>query len=652
MTSSKIDFTYFVLRANLLKRKLAMGNRKVTDVHSPEFIVEQVIPLLLECLSDVSEYPKARILKSSKIPLIPILIKHLTHTDLITVLSKIKHFHVKGKARHHWWCCSLHRLVANYIAPSIFDSLFNVYDDKILLKFLFIYEGKMSGEQKLKLIIKLDESGRLNRHFIKAILPQRVSLDRLTFETQLVKDILNRLQDRPELFIATFGRLPYTPKKNLKLFSDFSSVETKWKWFLSEEGCIYEKENFESITLSLAFGNSVVPGGVEPAHHYFSAYLKNVETLPKKYWSRAMNAFFCFHYGKQFDLESAKLLYESDAAKRILIVILRNGIIPYYRFNYEYVKYGVENGVLQYFKYNPKLSADTQLVSFSQLYNSLKPYYSRDDINAMLKGCITRDFIPQYLRKRKRSYCGDIFFCSFPNDSLRISDWKELCFRGFKTGKFGCYFSSVIKQRSIAEAKQLMEGMKMIENAQDRTIENIVGFYWKDYDNRSLECLMRVVFNPEIISAKFRTYLWLENSISSYGFKMKLDLKNCQGYGIGSGEGSSTSCDVNEIQKRIDKIIMEGEETKSRWKCMLQAYPGDLIRNLKFWEYLSKDFYDEVRKKNPGQKFFRTLEKQEGKRALILLHTIMNTYFDSNRLHFNGQYEVNSTYFWSKILSL
>lgn len=38
----------------------------------------------------------------------------------------------------------------------------------------------------------------------------------------------------------------------------------------------------------------------------------------------------------------------------------------------------------------------------------------------------------------------------------------------------------------------------------------------------------------------------------------------------------------DEVQKCIDKIILQRKETKSRWKCLFQAHSGDLIKNLKF----------------------------------------------------------------------
>ena len=154
-----------------------------------------------------------------------------------------------------------------------------------------------------------------------------------------------------------------------------------------------------------------------------------------------------------------------------------------------------------------------------------------------------------------------------------------------------------------------------------------------------MDCVLREAFNPDILSFMFRYYLL---SVDNFYFNMKLDLttKPLQHGEVDGSEEMKTN-------KLIEELIKDDLDDRSKWRCLLAAPPRALIRSHAFWKYLSRDFFKEICSLAP----LKALEEQEGKSTLALLHTIMNTYFDSIRLLFNAEYDVNYSYFWSKLYS-
>ena len=469
--------------------------------------------MFLECLADEDQYSKAFSLKPPKIPLIRLLMKHLSHNYLITVLCRFKHHEIEAKdKKKSKWCCSLHMHVAKYINQPILDALLNVSDDRIILDFLLIYKRRINHKKRLELIIKLSEVGRLNKPIIKAIFTNNYQRKR-GWDKAMLLGTLQHLQHRQELFIAMFRRLPSSMKSEVNLEENYLSIEPKWKWFLIAEDVGFNSDKFESLTLSLAYNNPFVPEGVERAHYFVKAYLKNVECFHRKRWCRAMNSLSRLGSGGKFDLESARLLYESDNAKRVLKVILGKGMIPYAKLDSQYHKYRAHKGIFRYLKLHSKLSLSKQLSILSGLCDSLKPQFSVVDLDSMLNGCISREFLPKIFSAHKKSLPSAIQnFCGLQVDSLSMENWRRLC---FESG----YFSLIIQQRSVAETKRLLEGMGMIKNPKDSTISNLRRIYG---EVMSVEMLLREAFNPDIISTEFRKFLLVSPIISSGPFKMNL----------------------------------------------------------------------------------------------------------------------------------
>ena len=647
---SKIDSVYFLLKTNRLKNKYEIGDLLSTKlglltIDNFSYDVEEIVTRLLEYLADIGEYSKACSLKAPKVLLIPELVESIPMRDLIIVLTKVQHYNVKGKIGKEW-CCSLHMLIAKHISQKILDSLVDIEDEKLVEDFMFLYETEIPIDQRMKLLCKFDEAGRLNKSLIEAILSERV-YDHERREVYV--STLNRLQNRTELFVAVFRRIRTWWKYAIDL-DMYLAVEPEWKWFLIAEDVDLRAKTSHDIfkyrTLLLAYGNDTVPDGTNSTCYYLSAYLKNVVSIPKDYWVQAMN---CLNSEIiSFDLEIAQVLYESDNAKEIIKEYMQNGLVPYENFCSRFQKHGAETGMFQHYKFNPDIGAKRQLKTMGNLFNLFNAYSNFNELDHLLNGSITRDFIPYILRKcedvDKELSSKDIaMVCKLPVDALSMEDWKRLC--------FGCRTYKVIHYKSIAEVKQLLIGMEVVKNPKEGIFERIVSYGEEGW---SVKKLLRLAFNPDIISADFRSYLLKRYLLQETVFKMHLEFLKHGDTGVkfkSSDKNVYISKDSCKPHKHIEDLIKKGEKSKCSWKCLFRAPPDDLIKSYAFWKYLSSDFIIEVTSKSQSREICKALEAQKDRSTLILLHTIMNTYFDSIRWEEKGESIVDSGYFWSKIFS-
>ena len=454
---------------------------------------------------------------------------------------------------------------------------------------------------------------------------------------QLFPEFLNCLQDRPELFVVAFRRLPFSVKSTIDLEKQYSAIASKWIWLLNAEKLTSLNHMSKKQTLS-----DQRRGGTPMPHHYYSEYLKNVVSLPKRFWYRAIELSRILDETKGFDLEVAQILYESKEAKMILKFLLNRGLIPYLAFDGQYHVYGAKIGMFHHFKYNPKISLKRQMKTFSTLVRSFDSF---EYLNTITKGCIIQVLL-QVLEKYDgvRSKCGRGLqhFCNLPVDTLSMKDWRRLC--------FGChYLPEVISQRTIWETTQFLEGIGVIKNASERTIENIVEVF--RMKKRSLECLLREVFNPNITDFNFREHLLTHNANPRDKFP-NFHAKKSLDYMIKRSFKEDGETKEYEMSQYIENLIEEGKDERCSWKCLLQAPPGALIKNFRFWMYMNADFFEDISNNPQAKVIFQALQEEESKSALTLLHTIMNNYFDSLRMNFDGKYVINEDYFWSKMLSI
>ena len=647
-----IDFAYCLLKASATKKKRKVGNKKLTCQHGMHgdaiYGTEQVVPLLLKYFPDVNEYAKAHSLNDPKVPLIKLLLKLLAPKDIIPLFCQIRHFDiaVNGVVRKGKRCCSLHWLITKCIPESILDALIDIDDVKIIGDFLSLYGRCIKSLTEINLLHRLDETGCLSERIIKAIMTKkfRKRYDDTPMIHSLILSLLDRLQHRPELFVVAYERLPNCmdpPDKELD--SRYSGIGAKWKWYIYAEKTRAYKDSFVDQTIRLQ--NGYIPRNVRPheyyTFHYYRAYLKNVVSLPKRFWSQAMKT-LAYPFGSctaKFNLKEGQLLYESKEARRVLKVLLKRGNIPYIQFDREYHEFGAKTGIFKQFKYNPKISDQKQLIIFSKLYDDFKSF---DHLNTITKGCLKQVFLPKMMGRVKEVAARHLtHFCNLPVDALSMEDWRRFHSHSH------CYHE-IFRKRPMAESKQLLEGIGMMKNATESTLKNIWWIYDEStychaWEKSSMESLLREVFNPDIISVEFRSNLLLFNDLSRFNMKLNLDVTNGGQFGIKH---------MQKAENDIEKLIKcGGKDDNFKWKCLLQAPPSALIRSHAFWKYLSSDFFEDLHDWSNLPKLLKAFEEQEGKSALILLHTIMNTYFDSIRLLFNNEYDVNYNYFWTKVYS-